>query len=187
MTDAPGRFRLRIDHRKLGSPLATNANGHYILREPEYDYQGKPIKNSEREIINQGIQIWPLDDVLKELLKIICPNSIIRKVDAASDERSVVYITDPPSSKQRAIVIINFNPTISKLRRLGNSPLPNRPGSALGKIKIAKAKKRERCGELKYIQRPVIMEPRAQIAPSTVSKPSFRTKEARYLRIKRGL
>ncbi len=32
------RFRFRISYHKLCSPLAINADGHYVLREPEYDY-----------------------------------------------------------------------------------------------------------------------------------------------------
>jgi hypothetical protein len=183
------RLRLRIGHRKLCSPMTRTPAGTYTLREPEYDYQGKPVHGSEQEIQDRGIRMWPPDDAPPELLQILNPTRSIGQVDAASDERSVVYMTGPSYSQNRAVVIINFDPTARKLLNLQDSPLkrlyhrdrPFAPG--LGNINtVAVDVERMKFGDRRGEQRRVTIDP----ALSTPAAPCFRTERARYLDIKKG-
>jgi hypothetical protein len=110
-----GRLRLRIGHRKLKSPLSPDEKGREVLRKPKEDPSGVPIPGSEEEFEDRGVEMWPPEDAPQELLEVLCPFRSIGKVVAASDERSVIYMTGPSYSKQRAIVLINFDPTVSRV------------------------------------------------------------------------
>ncbi|KAL1952779.1 hypothetical protein VTO42DRAFT_4256 [Malbranchea cinnamomea] len=122
----PDRLRLRIGSRKRKSPI--DAGGEEVekglLYPPEhFDDDGRPIDMSEERFESRGIRLWPPNNAPAELLSLLCPSGHAGKVDAASDERCVVYSTQPSrggKAGRRPIILISFDPQIrlSTLQKL---------------------------------------------------------------------
>lgn len=126
------RLRLRIASRKQKSPLLPADEPHNpghttlplpLLRPPEMDESGSPIPDSELAFHPTEIHLWPPEDAPAEIYDVLCPSGRVGAagIDATADERSIVYMADPPPSRgggmtpgrggERAIVMISFDET----------------------------------------------------------------------------
>ena len=93
-------LRLRVGSRRLASPLGED--GLIICH-----------SDDDEQYNNNGIQLWPPLDAPQELFELLNSDTSISKLEAASDERSVVYMPASSNSRQTApIVLINFDPAI---------------------------------------------------------------------------
>jgi hypothetical protein len=112
----PDRLRLRVNSRKRKSPIdeegAETAKG--LLYPPEYvDEDGNPTALSDERFEPRGIRLWPPNDAPAELLALLCPSGHAGRVEAASDERCLIYSTQPEGSQgRRPIILISFDPSI---------------------------------------------------------------------------
>lgn len=108
------RLRLRIASRKQKSPLVNDPDqpDQKLLRKPELDENDVPIEDSEIDFHPTEVVLWPLDDDPPEIYDVLCPSGRVGNIEAIADERSIVYMTDPPAGipgRARAIVMINFD------------------------------------------------------------------------------
>ncbi|EER24651.1 hypothetical protein D8B26_004992 [Coccidioides posadasii str. Silveira] len=124
------RLRLRIGSRKRKCPI--DEQGEEVERgslyPPEYFHGcGVPVKWSEERYKSRGIKFWPPDDAPEELLQLLCPRTASGRIEAAADERMIVYLTkaSQPDGPRQVIVLINFDPTIrfKGLKRLSQPSL----------------------------------------------------------------
>ncbi|KAI9748554.1 MAG: hypothetical protein M1835_001761 [Candelina submexicana] len=137
------RLRLRIGSRKRASPDYEDADsdGHRLLKRPKIDPEiNERIAGSEERFINRGVHMWPPDNAPPELFDILNPIPCASsEVTGVADERSLIYMTGTSSSPQRrAIVLINFDPTIRfpRLQKLSSDIEPSayNPGSARDRV-----------------------------------------------------
>ncbi|KKZ61660.1 hypothetical protein EMCG_03810 [[Emmonsia] crescens] len=176
-------LRLRIGSRKCKCPIGEDR----LLYPPELDDNNKPILHSDERFESRGIKLWPPLNSHPELLSLLCPPKRCGNVDAASDERSLVYSTDPSTPDgRRPIILLSFDPTIqlSNLRRLPvrlnaeESCLPVEIDRE--DIKLSKRKRKTSTEIESDISAPKSFTPSAQ-----VPVPWFRTEKAMYLHINR--
>ncbi|KAL1974119.1 hypothetical protein VTN31DRAFT_5679 [Thermomyces dupontii] len=105
-----GRLRVRICSRKqLGSSVATSksstASGF----------------SSDNRYVSRGTRLWPPDDAPPEIFKLVSPGGSTSVVQAAADERSLVYSVDV--GRHQVLVLVSFDPKIKlkSMRPLKNS------------------------------------------------------------------
>ncbi|EEP75377.1 predicted protein [Uncinocarpus reesii 1704] len=104
------RLRLRIGSRKRKCPIdeAGEEVSPGFLYPPEHLHEdATPMECSEERYESRGIKLWPSDDAPEELLRTLCPRSASGEIQAAADERMIVYLTkvasiDDPRQVQRA-------------------------------------------------------------------------------------
>ncbi|KLJ06724.1 hypothetical protein EMPG_17786 [Blastomyces silverae] len=177
-------LRLRIGSRKRKCPIGEDG----LLYPSELDEDNKPIPDSDERFESRGIKLWPPLHSHPDLLSLLCPPKRCGNVEAASDERSIIYSTDPSApGGRRPIVLISFDPTIrlDNIRRLSvkltaeESTLP---------VEIDREDTRLSKGKRKASID--IESNRLAPGPSTPSArlpiPWFRTEEAMYLHINRS-
>ena len=110
------RIRLRVASRLQKSPLVDDPSDprYGLLREQEPDEEGELLEGTEEAFHPTTVRIWPPNDAPPELFDVLCPGGRAGQVEATADERSIVYMTGPSPTipdGQRAIVLINFDPT----------------------------------------------------------------------------
>ncbi|OAX83632.1 hypothetical protein ACJ72_02001 [Emergomyces africanus] len=106
-------LRLRVGSRKRKCPIGEDG----LLYPPEFDGDNNPIPNSDERFEPRGIKLWPPLNSHPDLLSLLCPPRRCGNVAADSDERSMVYSTNPPvPGGRRPIILLSFDPTI----RLGS-------------------------------------------------------------------
>lgn len=129
----PDRLRLRIGSRKRKSPIDENGDEGEkgMLYRPEYIKDGTentPLEMSDERFESRGIYLWPPPDAPEELLQLLCPTNKAGRVDAISDERTLIYSTESaaPNGAGRPIILVNFDPSIrfKGLKRLGPQTIP---------------------------------------------------------------
>ncbi|KAL9026345.1 MAG: hypothetical protein Q9196_004980, partial [Gyalolechia fulgens] len=115
------QIRVRIGSRREASPLDQNGmiHKHYLN-----SYTRKPVPDSERRYIDQGIRLWPPADtpsVLQDLLNgnavsdAISSNRTGRAygdITAISDERSIVYLVKEKGATEMdngKLILVNFD------------------------------------------------------------------------------
>ncbi|PGH08335.1 hypothetical protein AJ79_06022 [Helicocarpus griseus UAMH5409] len=182
---APDQLRLRIGSRKRKCPIGEDG----LLYPLELDYGDKPIPLSDERFESRGIKLWPSLDSDPELLSLLCPPKRCRNVVAASDERSMVYSTDPSTADdRRPIILISFDPTIrlSNLRRL---PMKLPPEKSSLPVEIDREDTRLDKGKQKAGT--AIESDSSLPDPSSSASPSapvnwFRTETAMHLHINRS-
>ena len=112
----PDRLRLRIGSRKRKSPIDEQGEegGPGMLYPPEHDDDGEPIEYSDERFQSRGIKLWPPNDAPRELISLLCPSGRAGNVDASSDDRCIVYSTNPlkADSTKRPIILVSFDPSI---------------------------------------------------------------------------
>ncbi|KAK2730937.1 hypothetical protein FQN55_005275 [Onygenales sp. PD_40] len=190
----PDQLRLRVGSRKRKCPI-NDAEGKEkgLLYTPDIDEVTKePIEFSEEHFESRGIKLWPPRDSPPELLSLLCPAKKCGKVEAESDERSMVYSTEPPNPDgRRPIILVSFDPTIrfSNLKRLAMKvPAPdelNLPVE-IDRKDINRADKGK--------QRAITVDESDKLSPlaekssllSPAPVPWFRTETAMYLHINRS-
>ncbi|EEH50066.1 uncharacterized protein PADG_06145 [Paracoccidioides brasiliensis Pb18] len=180
----PDQLRLRIVSRKRKCPISENG----YLYPPELDDDNTPIPLSDERFESRGTKLWPPLNAPPELLSLLCPSRRCRDVSAASDERSVVYSTDPSTPDgRRPIILISFDPTIqlSNLRRLPIKPVAEESSRP---VVIDRADVRLNRGQPKTS---TLIEPDMGLSPSSsppspTQVPLFRIEPAMYLHINRS-
>ncbi|GLB01960.1 hypothetical protein AtubIFM57258_000371 [Aspergillus tubingensis] len=122
--DTPGSFiphdrlRVRTVSRKRKCPIDENGDEGEpgLLFRPELsDADGQPIEHSEERYASRGVRLWPPDNAPRELTQLLCPSKRCGPVQAAADERSLVYSVDQDGLEgtgHQAIVLINFDPSL---------------------------------------------------------------------------
>lgn len=135
------RLRLRVGSRKQLSPLVEDEKypGHSMIRKQRANHEGQLMEGSEDAFGPTDIKLWPPDDAPSELFELLCSSGPAGHIDAASDDRSIVYMTGVssyPSEQKRAIILINFDPTLGYegLKRLGFQPRTQRCEVELGRM-----------------------------------------------------
>ncbi|KAL8836339.1 MAG: hypothetical protein Q9170_002953 [Blastenia crenularia] len=116
------QIRLRIGSRCETSPLDENGmiHSHYTN-----GLNGKPVPDSERRYMNQGIRLWPSADAPIALQDLINGNMIssdkssdgtgcrtLGDITATSDERSIVYLVKEQGASEAdkgQLILINFD------------------------------------------------------------------------------
>lgn len=184
------RLRLRIGSRQQSSPLYVTPEGKQSLWKPPLNDKNNPVEGSDERFIPRGINLWPPDDGPDELQSLLCPFGKAGEVEAISDERSIIYMTGPgqcpysSTEHKRAIVLINFDPTVSfpNLKRLSLNHTGGDPRAIEVQIERTKAG-----DDVKGKRRAVTLTIDAeQPAQKQARLPSYRTEPARYLAIDRG-
>ncbi|MCJ1477019.1 hypothetical protein MMC13_005690 [Lambiella insularis] len=110
-TWCPGRrncLRLRIGSRVLTSPVGTDG----LLQRLDGQSDNEPRVDDE-SYGDSSIRLWPPLDAPAEIYDLLHNTSNLSKLNATSDERSLVYMatTDDPTCIA-PIVLINFDPAI---------------------------------------------------------------------------
>lgn len=131
-SNPPDRLRLRIGARKRKCPIDEDGEEteQGLLYPPEqFDCDGTPLNTSDERFESRGTRLWPPNDAPAELLSLLCPDAHAGKVHAASDERCLVYSTEPPDPgerRQRPIILVSFDPSIrfKTFRRLEGALCP---------------------------------------------------------------
>jgi hypothetical protein len=204
LSRAPDRLRLRIGSRKRKSPIDENGEEGEkgLLYPPEYlDVDGMPVEFSDERFESRGIRLWPPEDAPPELLSLLCPSGKAGQVHAASDERSVIYSTQPDlSGGSKPIILINFDPTIRfrGLTRLGIISPTKEPDKSFA----VESKKTQRAIKLRPARSDSVaggsnpdLDPtrdtdncRPTASETQTAKPPsvFRTEPAMYLEISQG-
>ncbi|PGH23078.1 hypothetical protein AJ80_02852 [Polytolypa hystricis UAMH7299] len=201
------RLRLRIGSRKRKCPIDEEGEEGEkgLLYRPEYTNEdGKPMEWSDERFQTRGIKLWPPDDAPEELYSLLCPSKRCGKVEAASDERCLVYSTQPATpGGQRPIILISFDPSIGfpHLKRLNArlSPSQNENPVDLDRHDVAANKPRKRPFSVTVSDGPAgsptqtalrqFEEAESPDAPKPgydVSRYWIRTEPAMYLSINRG-
>lgn len=113
----PDRLRLRIGSRKRKSPIDEQGEEGVpgMLFPPEHlDDNGHPIEHSDERFESRGIHLWPPNDAPRELISLLCPSGRAGTVDACSDDRCIVYSTNPSKtdSTRRPIILLSFDRSI---------------------------------------------------------------------------
>lgn len=116
------QVRFRIGSRREASPLDQDGmfHGHHVS-----SYNGKPVPDSERRYVDQGIHIWPPADapvVLQDLLNGNVISSDLSNdgtgcrtlgdISAISDERSIVYLVKEKGAADAdkgQLILVNFD------------------------------------------------------------------------------
>ena len=98
-----------------------------LLCKPELNENNDPLKGSEDDFNSTGLHLWPADDASTQIYDVLCSSGRADNVEAISDERSIIYATDPLNGLagiNRAIIMISFNPLWDheELKRLFISP-----------------------------------------------------------------
>lgn len=111
------RLRLRTVSRKRKSPIdeAGEEGPPGLLFKPDlHDNTGRPIEHSEERFTSRGVHLWPPNNAPPELDRLLCPSARAGRVQAMTDERSLVYSVnhDSLSDGKQALICINFDPTI---------------------------------------------------------------------------
>ena len=109
------RLRLRIASRVPESPLLPDSSNpnHLSIRPQRVDYNDSPIPDSEETFTETATTLWPPPTAPPELFDLLCPGGRVGTMQAASDDRSIVYMAGTPNVQhghQRAIVLISFDP-----------------------------------------------------------------------------
>ncbi|OJD11847.1 hypothetical protein AJ78_07460 [Emergomyces pasteurianus Ep9510] len=179
------RLRLRVGSRKRKCPIGEDG----LLYPSELDDNDNPIPNSDERFEPRGIKLWPPLNSHPELLSLLCPPRSCGNVDADSDERSMVYSTDPATSGgKRPIILLSFDPTI----RLGSiRRLPVKLASEESYLPVEIDREDTKIGREK---RKASMDVEGRrVAPlsstpssASVPVPWFRTEKAMYLHINRS-
>lgn len=129
LTAPPDQLRLRVGSRKRKSPIDENGDEveKGLLYPPEHTKEGTdntPSEMSDERFESRGIHVWPPPDAPQEILDILCPAGKAGRVDAISDERTLIYSTQSLDDHRsyRPIILVNFDPTIrfTGLKRLGS-------------------------------------------------------------------
>ncbi|KAK2754673.1 hypothetical protein FQN54_006806 [Arachnomyces sp. PD_36] len=128
LTAPPDRLRLRIGSRKRKCPIDENGEEGEkgLLYPPEHTKDGTkntPLELSDERFVSRGIHLWPPPNAPSELLDILCPSGRAGRVEAVSDERTLIYSTEEcEPGALRPIILVNFDPSIQfkGLKRLGS-------------------------------------------------------------------
>ena len=109
------QISLRIGARSLDSPIDIETTGR--LREPLVDEStGSPLPGSEERFRDRGIHLWPpLNVAPSELLEVLQIKGASRKVEAVTDERSIILAIGGGGGGGRTakkLVLVNFDPAI---------------------------------------------------------------------------
>ncbi|KAL1963081.1 hypothetical protein VTN77DRAFT_8727 [Rasamsonia byssochlamydoides] len=171
----PDRLRVRISSRKRKCPF--DEEGRLIPR--EVSSSGEPIPGSEERFVSRGTKLWPPDDAPEDVVDLLCPSKTAAEIQAAADERSLVYSVNVEDGCQ-AIVLISFDPRIRipSMRRLGGGSNVHAEESTAA-VDI----EQPRVGDSKGKTRSAVLTGDGPAAPK---QPSFRTEKAMHLSINRG-
>lgn len=115
-----GRLRVRICSRKqLGSCVATSKSS------------AASGFSSDNRYVSRGTKLWPPDDAPPEIFKLVSPGGSTNVIQAAADERSLIYSVDIGDHK--ALVLISFDPKIklSSMRPLNKASSGDTPRTAM--------------------------------------------------------
>ncbi|PYH88161.1 hypothetical protein BO71DRAFT_147359 [Aspergillus ellipticus CBS 707.79] len=122
--DSPGslfthdRLRLRVVSRKRKCPIDEHGDEGepgQLFRPELSDADGQPIEHSDERYASRGVRLWPPDTAPPELIQLLCPSKRCGPVQAAADERSLVYSVDHPGLEgtgNQALILINFDPSL---------------------------------------------------------------------------
>lgn len=117
------QIRLRIQSRARASPL--DARGLILEGDPDHN-MGENIEDSDEAFRNKTMKLWPPVNAPADLLSLTNPNPAnLPRIDAGSDERSVIYMTgSTKEGENKPIILVNFDPAIkfSELPMLGEGP-----------------------------------------------------------------
>lgn len=113
----PDRLRLRVGSRKRRCPIdehGEEVQAGLLYPDEHFDKNDEPMENSEERFQSRGIKLWPPNNAPDELLSLLCPSGHAGKVDAASDERCIIYSTHPSKTgtAKRPIILLSFDPNI---------------------------------------------------------------------------
>ena len=81
------------------------------------DLESTESVGEEDDYVNTATRLWPPDNAPQKLLAMLNPVSCGNEISyhAASDERSIIYMANPPcegSNEVQPIILINFDPAI---------------------------------------------------------------------------
>ena len=152
------RIRLRVVSRTQKSPLVEDHKvpGRFWLRRPKRDERNDPIEGSEDDFNPSEIHLWPPDGAPSELFDVLCPGGCAGQVKANADERSIVYMIEPPPATpadKRAIILVNFDPTWRHpgMKRLNATPQQKDTTASVDKLpKSAGCKRRLSSGVINH-------------------------------------
>ncbi|KAI4171797.1 MAG: hypothetical protein LQ343_004048 [Gyalolechia ehrenbergii] len=116
------QIRFRIGSRREASPLDQNGMIHKQCLDGQ---NGKPVPDSERRYIDEGIRLWPPADAPAVLQDFLNGNTVPSgmssnrtrckahgDITAISDERSIVYLVKEKSATEMdngRLILINFD------------------------------------------------------------------------------
>ncbi|PYI07917.1 hypothetical protein BO78DRAFT_385579 [Aspergillus sclerotiicarbonarius CBS 121057] len=183
------RLRVRVVSRKRKCPIdeAGDEGEPGLLFQPELsNADGQPVQHSEERYASRGVSLWPPDDAPRELTQLLCPSKRCGPVQAAADERSLVYSVDQDGLEgtgNQAIVLINFDPSL-RLPGLQRMDLTRSGAPPTDECNAPVGMERPRIGD--------IGRERVGVHTSLGSRranqpmPSVREEKAMYLSIRRG-
>lgn len=93
------RLRLRVALRKQKSPLVDDPScpDHVLLYKSELNENDDPLEESEDNFNITRIHLWPADNTSTQVYDVLCLSRRAGNIEAISDERSIIYATDPPN------------------------------------------------------------------------------------------
>ncbi|OXV06613.1 hypothetical protein Egran_05619 [Elaphomyces granulatus] len=174
------RLRIRISSRKRKNPIdekGEEATEKGLLFPPLLE-SGKPIEWSEERFASRGTSLWPPDGAPQELVDLLCPWKKAAEVQAAADERTLIYSVSNAEEGQ-AIILISFDPEI----KLPGLKLLQTSKTEAQETKVAVDAERPRARDERGKSRAILL---GAPSPQSSAIQSLRTEQALHMGINHG-